>query len=101
ELEKLDSNFGSILFSVQIHKVNGINIDRKYKKSDNFDECIYITKATEEAQDRVSETLTAYNDEQREQFQKQVYKVFNQRKLEFSDKSKIDTNQLLNDTIKQ
>lgn len=42
--EKSNANyhFGSLLFSVKIHKVNSLRLNGEYEKSADYDECVYI-----------------------------------------------------------
>ena len=55
-------NFGSDLFSVKIHKVNGLSSDGAYQKHPDYDECIYIEDYDSKTKERALASLQALND---------------------------------------
>ena len=58
----INRGFGSSLFSVKIHKVNGLNAEGKYIKNSDYDECVYIEDHEKESKERAIKAIVAMND---------------------------------------
>ena len=63
-------NLGSDIFSVQLHKWFGYDGEHNYQKKENFDECIYLTKYTEDSLEKNKKAVEDMNLKQRELFLK-------------------------------
>lgn len=57
-----DASLGSELFSVKLHVNQTINIDQDYNKNTDFDQCIYLLKATDETRQDVQNSLKDLNE---------------------------------------
>lgn len=53
----MDSSFGSSLFSVKVHKINGIFSTGEYYKSKDYDECVFIEDYEPTTKEIVLKTL--------------------------------------------
>ena len=53
----MDSSFGSSLFSVKVHKINGIFSTGEYYKSTDYDECVFIEDYEPTTKEIVLKTL--------------------------------------------
>lgn len=63
-------NLGSDIFSIQLHKWFGFDGEHNYQKKENFDECIYLTKYTEDSLQKNKKAIEEMNAKQRELFLK-------------------------------
>ena len=61
-------NLGSNLFSIKLHKWLSYDGQHNYGKKEDFDECIYLTRYTEETLNRNRETLDEMFKKQHELF---------------------------------
>jgi len=57
------NNLGSELFSIKLHIQHTLSMDGSYKKNDDFDECVYVTKATDEALSKAINVIKNAEDE--------------------------------------
>ena len=49
------TNMGSDLFAIKLHKSTSYDGEGNYRKSDEFDECIYLTKWKKDSEEKVNE----------------------------------------------
>jgi hypothetical protein len=61
-------NLGSDIFSIQLHKWSGYDGEYNYLKKENFNECIYLTKFTNDSLQMNKESLKEINKKQIELF---------------------------------
>ena len=61
DAKNVNQNFGSELFAVKIHQINGLSADGHYSKKDNYDECVYITDYVDDTKVKAVEALTEVN----------------------------------------
>jgi hypothetical protein len=57
-----DNSLGSSVFSIKLHKHNGIHKYEEYSKRVDFDECLYLLKPTNETKDAVQQIIDEIND---------------------------------------
>ncbi|GGX00824.1 hypothetical protein [Salegentibacter mishustinae] len=67
---EVPQNMGSEIFSIKIHKWRSYDAEGVYGKNEDFDECIYLTKKTDEAHKKMIESTKAMLKEQQEMFLK-------------------------------
>ena len=76
----VDWGLGSKVFSVKIHPCGiGINEDSNYDKKEDYDECIYLSKKTDESNQKAIEAMKNLNKGLRTSVSKEVQKVLNQK----------------------
>ncbi|WP_037320415.1 hypothetical protein [Salegentibacter sp. Hel_I_6] len=63
-------NMGSEIFSIKVHKWRSYDAQGVYGKNKDFDECIYLTKRTDESLKKMIESTQAMFKEQQEMFLK-------------------------------
>ncbi|SDL86578.1 hypothetical protein SAMN04488034_1195 [Salinimicrobium catena] len=63
-------NMGSEIFSIKVHKWRSYDAQGVYGKNEDFDECIYLTKRTDESLKKMIEATQAMFKEQQEMFLK-------------------------------
>jgi len=69
-----DSNLGSDLFSVKLHVSQTISVDSNYLINPDFNECIYLIKATNKTREDVQNSLKEINDKTDEKIQANLTK---------------------------
>jgi hypothetical protein len=57
-----DSNVGSSIFSIKLHINQTISVNQDYSKNKDFDECVYLLKATEDTRNAVQQKLKELNE---------------------------------------
>lgn len=62
EKNNINSSFGSSLFSVKIHKENGLRADGMYLKQADYDECVYIEDHEPESKIIALDAMSAMNE---------------------------------------
>ena len=62
EENNVDCSFGSELFAIKLHVPDGLTYDGTYRKTDGYDECVYICEFEPESMSRSLEALRALND---------------------------------------
>lgn len=62
EKNNINSSFGSSLFSVKIHKENGLRADGVYFKQADYDECVYIEDHEPESKKIALDAMSAMNE---------------------------------------
>lgn len=68
-----DNSLGSSIFSIKIHKNNGISIDTDYKINEDFVECVYFQKPTDETRITAQQTLREFNNKITDKFNKNLH----------------------------
>lgn len=63
-------NMGSEIFSIKIHKWRSYDAQGVYGKNEDFDECIYLTKRTDESLKKMIASTKAMLEEQQQMFLK-------------------------------
>jgi len=58
KLPSIDGSFGSQLFSVKIHWVDGVFLDGHYEKQSNYDECVYLANHESNMKEKIVNILT-------------------------------------------
>lgn len=61
ESTNLDPSLGSSVFSVEIHPFQGINLNKEYKKTDDFERCTYLISPTDETYQSMKSALEKLN----------------------------------------
>ena len=61
-----DERLGSEIFSVKLHANSSIAVDGTYAKKQDFDECVYISNATDETAKSVRESMQKMEEKQKE-----------------------------------
>lgn len=62
EKNGVDTSFGSSLFSVKVHKTQGLNATGVYFKGSDFDECIYLQEYETETKSRAIDSIKKVDD---------------------------------------
>ena len=62
EKANVNLSFGSELFSVKIHKINGLMADGTYQKGADYDECVYIEDFEPNSKTQAIKSLQVLND---------------------------------------
>ena len=62
EKTKVNPSFGSDLFAVKIHKIEGFRQDGIYEKAADYDECVYIEEHEENSQNAAIKAFTDMNN---------------------------------------
>lgn len=76
----IDWGLGSKVFSVKVHPCgNDVSEKPKYKKKEDYDECIYLSQKTDETHRKAVEALKNLNKYIREAIPKEVEKLLNQK----------------------
>jgi hypothetical protein len=74
ELEKnektIPSNMGSDIFNIKIHQYSGYDGNHNYIKKEDFIECVYLTKQTDESEEIWKNAIKNMNDGNLEFFRK-------------------------------
>ena len=74
ELEKNQkttlSNMGSDIFDIKIHQYSGYDGNHKYMKKEDFNECVYLTKQTDESEEVWKSAIKDMNNKNVEFFRK-------------------------------
>ena len=65
-------NLGSSIFSVKLHSNTSINLGTDYIKNEDYDECSYLLRPTDETRQIVQETISAVNTETNKRFEERV-----------------------------
>lgn len=61
----INRGFGSSLFAVKIHKVNGLRADGTYTKNEDYDECVYIEDHEPKSKKTTMEAMALLNEYER------------------------------------
>jgi hypothetical protein len=75
----INRGFGSSLFSVKIHKVNGLNAEGKYIKNSDYDECVYIEDHEKESKERAIKAIVAMNDYINKSMEKRLVELIKEK----------------------
>lgn len=62
EKNGVDASFGSTLFSVKIHKTQGLNVSGQYLKGQDLDECIYLQEYEMETKQRAINAMLKFDE---------------------------------------
>jgi hypothetical protein len=57
-----DNSLGSSIFSVMLHVNQGISVGKDYSKNQDFNECVYLLKPTDNTRDKVQAALKKMNE---------------------------------------
>lgn len=80
-----DLNVGSDIFSVKLHANQGVSVGIDYSKNDDYEECIYLLKPTDETRNELQQKLKEINDITLERTKanllEQITKELNESKL--------------------
>jgi len=89
-----DSSLGSELFSVKLHVSQTISIDKDYTLNPDFDECIYLLKATDKTREDVQKSLKLINEKTNERVKNNLTKEIQKHLLTIkgSDKEEVEKN---------
>lgn len=74
-----DNSLGSSLFAIKLHINQSISIDIDYTKNEDFDECVYIIKPTDEARNNFQKVLKEINEKTIERTREIVYRELSQK----------------------
>lgn len=58
----INLSFGSSLFSIKLHKVNGLTIEGEYNKKIDYDECVYIEDHEKESKEKAIKSMIEMNN---------------------------------------
>lgn len=61
EKSRIDSSFGSDLFAVKIHTIDGLSANGAYNKKNDYDECVYIEDHEAKSKDSALKALESLN----------------------------------------
>lgn len=67
-----DSSLGSELFSIKSHVNNEIRIHKNFTINSDYDECIYIIKATDETRKNIQNLMKEFSDEANKRIKKNL-----------------------------
>lgn len=67
-----DRNIGSVVFSIKLHINQRISVGADYFKNDDFDECTYLLKPTDETRNSVQQKIKELNDKAMERTQENL-----------------------------
>lgn len=76
-----DRNIGSVIFSIKLHVNQSISMGVDYSKNNDFDECTYLLKPTDETRNSVQQKLKELNDKTIERTQENIIEQL-RKKLE-------------------
>ncbi|MCG1037075.1 hypothetical protein [Polaribacter sargassicola] len=92
-----DRNIGSKIFSVKLHISQSVLVGVDYSKKEDFDECIYLLKPTDETRDSFQNKL---NDLNNKVLEKTKESLLNKLSVEVKN-SNITNQEILNEKIKK
>lgn len=96
----IDWGLGSKIFSVKLHICDiGISGDSIYRKKSDYDECIYLSKKTDETNQKAVEAINKLNKNIIEALPKEVETLINKKIQEGSLKFEDLTQQKLNELV--
>lgn len=76
----IDWGLGSKVFSIKVHPCgNEVSEKPKYKKKEDYDECVYLSQKTDETHQKAVEAMKNLNKYIREAIPKEVEKLLNQK----------------------
>lgn len=89
-----DASLNSELFSVKLHASQTISIDKDYTINPDFEECIYLLKATDKTREDVQNYLKEINDKTNERIKANLNTEIQKHlsNLQGSDKEKVEKN---------
>lgn len=89
-----DSSLGSELFSVKTHINHEIRIHKNFTIHSDYDECIYIIKATDETRKEIQNLMKEFSDEANKRIKKNLNQETQKilKKLQGSEKEDVGKN---------
>ncbi|CAN0599147.1 unnamed protein product, partial [Ectocarpus sp. 12 AP-2014] len=94
-----DSSLGSELFSVKVHVSQSISIDKDYTIKPNYDECIYLLKATDKTREDVQKAIKDINTKTNERIKENLNQELQERLTNLESSTKEDVEKNLKDVI--
>lgn len=94
-----DSSLGSKLFSVKSHISVDIRINIDHTVNSDYDECIYLIKATDETRKDVQNLMKEYSDEAKERIKKNLHQEIQKHLPDLKSSSIEDNEKNLNDLV--
>lgn len=99
-----DRNLGSSIFSVKLHINMDISANEIYSKNSDFEECVYLLKATDESGTAVQQKFKEMNNIIRDRTKATLFEEINKRMAESQIKNQeevIETIGAISDQIKR
>lgn len=89
-----DESLSSELFSVKLHVSQTISVDKDYTINPDFEECIYLLKATDKTREDVQNSLKEINDKTNERIKANLNTEIQKHlsNLQGSDKEEVEKN---------
>ena len=94
-----DSSLGSELFSVKSHINHDISIHKNFTINPDYDECIYIIKATDETRKEVQNLMKEFSDEANKRIKKNLNQEIQKILKNLQDLKKEDIEKDLEDLM--
>lgn len=94
-----DSSLGSELFSVKVHVSQSISIDKDYTINPDYDECIYLLKATDKTREDVQKAIKDINTKTSERIKKNLNQELQKHLINLESSTKEDVEKNLKDVI--
>lgn len=94
-----DSSLGSKLFSVKSHINVDIRINIDHTVNSDYDECIYLIKATDETRKDVQNLMKEYSDEAKERIKKNLHQEIQKHRSDLNSSGIEDNEKNLNDLL--
>lgn len=99
---RIDWGLGSKVFSVKLHSCScGISGDAKYEKKNDYDECIYLSKKTDETNQKAVEAINKLNKNIMDELPKEIESLINKKIQEGSLKFEDLTQQKLKELVQR
>lgn len=89
-----DTSLGSELFSVKLHVSQTISIDKDYTLNPDFEECIYLLKATDKTREDVQNSFKEINDKTNERVKTNLTQEIQKHlsTIQVTDKEEVEKN---------
>ena len=101
EKNGVDASFGSNIFSVKIHKTQGLNVTGQYFKEPDFDECVYLQEYESGTKQRAINAMIKFDEYLNNGSQAEFEIMANERKARGEDITKDWVYQTRIEIIKQ
>lgn len=94
-LTDFDFSLGSQIFAIKVHPFPGINLDDIYRKSNDFNECVYLCEATEKSKNSYLEVRKKINARISELIVQCVEKELKEKQIDFNSLNESDRNAMV------
>lgn len=93
-----DNSLGSAIFSIKIHINNSFKVDAEYTKNEDFDECIYVLKPTDETRIDVQKSMKIIIDKAEEITNAKLLKEF-EKNFDIQSENKEQKNERIKEIV--